>query len=48
MKRKGVDRAIENSKSLTKVLSPKIHYSAGYNQTVVDYDIIEVDAIQDI
>ncbi|HLS36686.1 MAG TPA: hypothetical protein VK023_00310 [Sphingobacterium bovisgrunnientis] len=48
MKKNGIERALEYGKSLTKELSPKIHYLAGYNQAVEDYNSIEVDAIQDV
>jgi hypothetical protein len=48
MKKNGIERALEYGKSLTKELSPKIHYLAGYNQAVEDYNSIEADAIQDI
>lgn len=48
MKKNGIERAIEYGKHLTKELSPKIHYLAGYNQAVEDYNSIEADAIQDV
>lgn len=48
MKKNGIERALEYGKSLTKELSPKNHYLAGYNQAVEDYNSIEPDAIQDI
>ncbi|GEM_PF-5215701 len=48
MKKNGIERALEYGKSLTKELSPKIHYLAGYNQAVEDYNSIEDDAIQDV
>ena len=47
MKKNGIERALEYGKSLRKELSPKIHYLAGYNQAVEDYNSIEADAIQD-
>ena len=48
MKKNGIERALEYGKSLTKELSPKIHYLAGYNQAVEDYNTIEGDAVQDV
>lgn len=48
MKKNGIESALEYGKSLTKELSPKIHYLAGYNQAVEDYNSIETDAIQDV
>ncbi|TCV17172.1 hypothetical protein EDC17_101191 [Sphingobacterium alimentarium] len=47
MKKNGIESALEYGKSLTKELSPKIHYLTGYNQAVEDYNSIEADAIQD-
>ena len=48
MKKNGIERALEYGKSLTKELSPKNHYLAGYNQAVEDYNSIEAYAIQDV
>jgi len=47
MKNNGIERALEYGKHLTKELSPKIYYLAGYNQAVEDYSN-EPDTIQDV
>jgi len=48
MKNNGIALALEYGKSLTKELSPKIHYLAGYNQAIEDYTRNEAKVIEEV